>query len=402
MTPNAVDCAIAGGGPAGMMIGVLLARGGVRVAVLEKHADFRRDFRGDTIHPSTLQLMSELGWLDDFLTLPHRKAARFEAQIAGRRATIAEFSHLPLDCPYIVFMPQWDFLNFLCAKGADYQGFHLMMEHRTTGLIHGAGGRVSGLTWESGAGATGEIRAPLVIAADGRHSILRAEARLDVQDFGSAVDVVWFKLSRRPDDPVPAMSHTGPQQGFILIDRGDFWQCAYAISKGTFEELKARGLPAFREMLAAMAPLPAGRFAEIGGWDEVSLLTVRMDRLKRWWVPGLLCIGDAAHAMTPTGGFGINLAIQDAVAAANILGRPLREGRVLDKHLAAVESRRHLPTRATQAMQRIMRRKPDTKSAGRPKPPALMRAVVRFPFLARLMGRIIGMGFRPERVGAGS
>ncbi len=396
-TKNPQDCVIAGGGQAGMMAGLLLARAGVKVSVLEKHPDFLRDFRGDTIHPSTLQLMFELGWLEELLALPHQKAPVLHAEMAGRQVTIADFRHLPLACRYIVFMPQWDFLNFLAAKGRDLPGFTLLMGHRITGLLRD-GGKTVGVKWENSENDSGEIQASLVIGADGRHSLIRAAADLKVIDFGSSVDVLWLRLYRHPEDPDLAMNHAGPQQGLVLIDRGEFWQCGYVIRKGSFDDLKAAGLPAFRASLAALAPFSEGRFNEIESWDQVHLLSIRMDRLEQWWAPGMLCIGDAAHAMSPVGGFGVNLAVQDAVATANILARPLREGQLVDADLAKVEARRLFPTRATQGLQRMMRRKRNDKGEAAPRPPGFIRMLARWPVLSRLMGRLIGMGFRPEHI----
>ena len=397
VTADYQDCVIAGGGPAGMMAGLLLARAGVRVTVLERHPDFFRDFRGDTIHPATLQLIDDLGWLDELLEIPHQKAHDLHAQIDGKQVTIADFRHLPLTCRYIAFMPQWDFLDFLARKAQALPHFSLRMGHRITGLLSNDQ-RICGVSWQDDQGAQGEISAALVIGADGRHSLIRDQAGLKVTDFGSPVDVLWLKLSRKADDPVPVMSHAGPQQGLVLIDRGDFWQCGYVIRKGSYDALKLRGIDDFRAVLSALSPLPPERFDEVQSWEQIHLLSVRMDRLQRWWAPGVLCIGDAAHAMSPVGGFGINLAIQDAVAAAAILAAPLRQGGLRDADLARVEARRLPPTRATQGLQRMMRRKRDQSGNVRPRPPAFLRLIARFPLLARLMGRLIGMGFRPERL----
>lgn len=392
------DCCIVGAGPAGLMLGLLLARAGVRVTVVEKHGDFLRDFRGDTIHPSTLEVMAELGFLDAFLALPHRKAERLHAEIGGAPATIADFSRLPVRCRYIAFMPQWDFLAFIAAQARAFPGFRLLMGATVTGLVTREG-RVAGVTLRDAEGAERTLAATLVVGADGRGSVVRQAAGFAVTDLGSSVDVLWMKLSRRPDDPAPAMSHAGPSQGIVLIDRDDYWQVGYVIGKGDFAQVQREGLPALRARLAAVAPLPAERFEELAGWDQVHLLEVRMDRLAQWWKPGVLCIGDAAHAMSPIGGVGVNLAVQDAIAAANILARPLREGTLTDAHLRAVQARRRFPTWATQKVQLMMRRKRRAgDGAGGGRPPAFLRAIARSRLLPHLTGRLIGMGFRPEHV----
>jgi 2-polyprenyl-6-methoxyphenol hydroxylase-like FAD-dependent oxidoreductase len=381
------------------MLGLLLARAGVRTTVVEKHLDFIHDFRGDTIHPSTLDAMAELGFLEEFLALPHQKARSLHAEISGQPATIADFSRLPTRCRYIAFMPQWDFLSFLARKASAYSNFHLMMGYEVTGLLE-EDGHSTGVRLCDKDGNVSALKADLTIGADGRKSVVRREAHLDIQDLGSSVDVLWMRLSRQPSDPAQAMSHAGPSQGLVMIDRGDYWQIGYVIRKGRFEETKQDGLPALRLRLAALSPLPSDRFEELDGWDQVHLLEVRMDRVKHWWKPGVLCIGDAAHAMSPIGGVGVNLAIQDAVAAANILAVPLREGRLADADLRAVQARRSFPTRAPQKVQLMMRRKRKSTGDGThpAKPPAFLCVIARSRLMPHLVGRLIGLGFRPEHI----
>jgi 2-polyprenyl-6-methoxyphenol hydroxylase-like FAD-dependent oxidoreductase len=394
-----VRCCIAGGGPAGMMLGVLLARAGVAVAVLEKHGDFLRDFRGDTIHPSTLELMWELGWLEDFLRLPHQKLRAVYAGIGGQTYPVADFGHLPEHCRFIAFMPQWDFLDFLAERGRQYPRFILKMNAEVTELIED-GKTVVGLRAAVPEG-TLEVRADLVIGADGRHSTVRAKAGLPVAELGAPIDVLWFRLSRRPDDHEETLGRFAAGHIFIMIDRGEHWQCAFVIPKGTLDRLKAAGLPAFQQTIAGLAPAVADRVGEIADWDKVKLLTVQVDRLHRWYRRGLLCIGDAAHAMSPIGGVGINLAVQDAVAAANILSRPLRDGRLTFDHLARVQKRRELPTRLTQRFQILVQNRiiarvlEGRRPFAAPWPVRLLSAV---PLLRRIPARLIGMGVRPEHI----
>ncbi|UXT58226.1 FAD-dependent oxidoreductase [Agrobacterium fabrum] len=393
--------AVAGGGPAGMMLGLLLARSGIDVVVVEKHGDFLRDFRGDTIHPSTLELMEQLGFIDEFLSLPHTRAPRLNAVIGGERVTIADFSRLPVRHRFIAFMPQWDFLNFIVGKAGQYENFRLLMNAPVTGLIE-RDGRVGGLTVETPEGVI-EIAADLVVGADGRNSLVREAAGLEVQRFGIPTEVLWLRLSKQPDDPTETMGHAGSRQGFVMINRGDYWQCGYVVRKGFFADIKLEGLEAFRDRVAEICPFPRERLDELKSWDDVHLLTVRIDRLKRWWKPGLICIGDAAHAMSPVGGVGVNLAIQDAVAAANILVPVLVSGRAIrDEDLAAIEKRRSFPTKATQFLQRLMRigrKKGQEERAEKPKgPPAFVRAIIRFPLLSHLTGRLVGLGFRREKI----
>ena len=392
-------CCVAGGGPAGMMLGLLLARAGVDVVVIEKHRDFLRDFRGDTIHPSTLEVMHELGLLDEFLRLPHQEVRQLQGVIGDTSIRIADFTHLPTRCRFIALMPQWDFLNFLAEKARRYPSFHLRMQAEATELIED-GGRVSGLRATTPAG-TLVVQAGLVVGADGRHSTVRRCAGLEVEDIGAPIDVLWMRLPRRPSDGTAPLGRFGAGKIFIMLDRGDYWQCAYVIPKGGFDEIKAKGLDAFRAAVAEIAPQFGDRVRELGSWDDIKLLTVKIDRLRRWHRPGLLCIGDAAHAMSPVGGVGINLAVQDAVAAANILAAPLREGTLRERDLAAVERRRRFPTRATQRMQVFMQNnllRAVLASQAAPAPPWPLRLVGRYPLLQRIPARLVGMGFRPEHV----
>ncbi len=392
-------CAIAGGGPAGMMLGFLLARAGVDIVVMEKHADFFRDFRGDTIHPSTLEVMHELGLLDQFLKLPHQKVREIGGIVGDEKIMLADFTHLPTHCGFIAFMPQWDFLDFLAAQGKRYPGFHLRMQAEADGLLMD-GDRVTGVQAKTPEGLL-ELRADLVVGADGRHSTLRALAEFEVEDLGAPMDVLWLRLSKRAGDGSQTLGRVQAGRFFIMLDRGDYWQCAFVIPKGGFEALRAQGIEAFRKEIVALNPALADRVNEIASWDDVRLLTVRVDRLKRWYRPGLLCIGDAAHAMSPIGGVGINLAVQDAVAAANILWEPLREGRVAEEVLAKVQKRRRWPVEMTQAVQLFVQKRVISNVLGmtaQPRPPFILTLFNRFPVLRRLPARLIGMGFRPEHV----
>lgn len=392
-------CCVVGGGPAGMMLGVLLARAGVDVVVLEKHADFLRDFRGDTIHPSTLELMHELGVLGEFLKLPHEKAHLLKVQVGDSSIPLADFSHLPTQCKFIALMPQWDFLNFLATQGARHPTFRLRQKHEAIGLIE-EGGRVVGVRAKTPEGET-EIRADLVVGADGRHSIVREKAGFHVQELGAPMDVLWFRISRKAGDPEETMGHFDAGRILIMINRGSHWQFGYIIMKGSAEENRKRGLDAFREDVVKLAPFSADRQSEIRSWDDLKLLTVQVDRLLHWYKPGLLCIGDAAHAMSPIGGVGVNLAVQDGVAAANLLAEPLREGRLTTDHLRLVQQRRLLPTKIIQGMQVMAQKQIVAKVLGKtgPMEPALpLRLFARFPILRRLPARLIGLGVRQEHV----
>ena len=392
-------CAIAGGGPAGMMLGFLLARAGVDVLVLEKHADFLRDFRGDTIHPSTLEVMHELGLLDDFLKRPHQKVHELTGLIGDDRVVLADFSHLPTHCHFIAFMPQWDFLDFLADHAKLYPRFQLRMVAEVDGLLKD-GDKVVGLRAKTPEGEI-EVRADLVIGADGRHSTVRDLARLEVEDFGAPMDALWLRLSKRPGDGSQSLGRIQAGRLFVMLDRGDYWQCAFVIPKGGFNDLRRQGLEAFRAAIVKLNPSLADRVQEIASWDDVKLLTVVVDRLKRWYRDGLLCIGDAAHAMSPVGGVGINLAIQDAVAAANVLAVPLREGPVSEELLRKVQARRQWPTEMMQWVQLQVQKRIISNvliMTEQPTAPFAVKLLNRFPVLRRLPGRLIGMGFRPEHV----
>jgi 2-polyprenyl-6-methoxyphenol hydroxylase-like FAD-dependent oxidoreductase len=401
MVPEKISarCCVAGGGPAGMMLGYLLARAGVEVLVLEKHGDFLRDFRGDTIHPSTLEVMHELGLLDDFLKLPHQKVYELNAQIGAMRLTVADFRHLPARCRFIALMPQWDFLNFLAAQAARYPSFELKMQAEVTGLIEDSG-RVVGVRAKT---PNGEIKiyADFIVGSDGRSSTVREQAGLKVKEFGAPMDVLWFRLTRSANDPAATMGRFDAGRIFIALNRGEYWQCGYVIPKGLFDEMRRGAFETFRAEIVKLAPYAKDSVRELCSWDDVKLLTVRVDRLVEWFRPGLLCIGDAAHAMSPVGGVGINLAIQDAVAAANVLFAPLREQSLTIDHLSRIQKRRELPTRVTQWLQVAIQRRIIARvlrETGPLKPPLAVRLLANIAFLRRIPARIVGLGIRPEHV----
>ncbi len=393
-------CCVVGGGPAGMMLGLLLARAGVDVIVVEKHADFLRDFRGDTIHPSTLEALYDLGFLEDFLKLPHQEARVLKGWIGDVAIPMADFSHVQTHAKFIALMPQWDFLDFLAEKAKRYPSFRLLMSTAVEGLVE-EDGRITGATARTKDGAV-TIRADLTVGADGRHSTVRQAAGFAPQDIGAPMDVLWFRLSHRESDPEETFGRIDAGQILVLINRGDYWQAGYVIAKGSGERLKALGVELLRERIAALAPFLADRVAELATFDAVKLLTVTVDRLPLWHRPGLLCIGDAAHAMSPIGGVGINLAIQDAIATANLLAAPLLGGGILtDKTLAKVQARREWPTRATQAIQVFIQKNMISRvlaNTGKIEPPRFLRLFIHFPILRRLPARIVGIGIRPERV----
>lgn len=383
-----------------MVLGFLLARAGIEVVVLEKHKDFLRDFRGDTIHPSTLQLMYELGLLQEFLKRPHQELPSVGAQIEEFQVTVADFTHLPTHCKFVGLMPQWDFLNFIAGKAKAYPNFFLRMESEVTDLIE-ENGRIAGVRAKTPRGAL-EVRAPLTVGADGRHSLVRAKAGLQAIDLGAPIDVLWMRIPRKPDDPEQTLGRFRGGKILVMLNRDEYWQCAYVIAKGDFDAMKQKGLQAFRDDLAGIAPFLRDRTAELKDWNDIRLLSVAVDHLRKWSRPGLLCIGDSAHAMSPIGGVGINLAIQDAVAAANILARPLVQDRVTDEDLKKVQERREFPTRMTQRLQVFVHKRfVNSALAGRTKIrklPLALKLLQLFPVLRRISARVVGLGFRPEHI----
>jgi 2-polyprenyl-6-methoxyphenol hydroxylase-like FAD-dependent oxidoreductase len=383
-----------------MMLGYLLARAGISVTLLEKHADFFRDFRGDTVHPSTLEILYELGILDEFLKLPHQKVRTLTGQIGDTTLRLADFSHLPVHCKFIALMPQWDFLNFLAEKAREFDCFRVEMEAEATGLLFD-GDRVAGVRVKTPKEER-EFRADLVVGADGRHSLVRDAGGLKSIEFGSPVDVLWMRLSRRRGDPSQLFGRIDFGRIFVMLDRGDYWQCAFVISKGAFEEVQRRGLDAFRADIVEMNPFLQDRVHELRDWNDIKLLTVQVDRLREWYRRGLLCIGDSAHAMSPIAGVGINLAVQDAVAAANILIPEFRRGSTVRiEALRRVQERRELPTRITQRAQLLIQNNVMTRvlgSSGRMKPPLIIRALGAIPVFQRIPARLVGLGFRREHV----
>jgi 2-polyprenyl-6-methoxyphenol hydroxylase-like FAD-dependent oxidoreductase len=389
-------CVIAGGGPAGIMAGYLLARAGVPVIVLEKHADFFRDFRGDTIHPSTLELMYELGLLEEFLKQPHQEVRELRAVINGQAVPIADFTKLPTRCKFIAFMPQWDFLNFLSRRAKQFPSFQLLMQHEVVDLMFDQQ-RVTGVRAKTPRGEL-EIRADLIIGADGRHSIVQVRSGLERQDFGVAIDALWMRIARKQDDPQQSLGFFQQGKLLVLLDRGDYWQCGFVIPKGGFDEIKARGLQQFQRDIVSFAEFLRDRVAELDDWTKIKLLTVQINRLRDWCRDGLLCIGDSAHAMSPAGGVGINLAIQDAVATANLLAGKLRIGPVSVDDLRKVQARREWPTRLIQAMQVFIHRRVVTGRTSDRKQslPFVFRLLKWFPILRQIPARFIGIGPRPE------
>jgi 2-polyprenyl-6-methoxyphenol hydroxylase-like FAD-dependent oxidoreductase len=393
-------CCVVGGGPAGMVLGLLLARAGVDVTVLEKHGDFLRDFRGDTIHPSTMEVMYELGLLEDFLKRPHQELGEIGVVIDGLEAPVGDFRFLPTHAKFIGLMPQWDFLDFIAEKAKAYPNFHLRVNAEVTELVFD-NARVVGVRARV-AGGTLELGADLVVGADGRHSVVREKAAFEVIDLGAAIDVLWMRVPRHADDPNETLGRVHKGKILVTLNRGDYWQCAYVIGKGEFPALQQRGLPVFRADLEEMAPFFRGRTEELKDWNDIKLLSVSLDRLRSWWRRGLLCIGDSAHAMSPVGGVGINLAIQDAVATANILADALYARRGIDSRLHEVQRRREFPVRVTQGIQKfahqhligaVLERRKELARL-----PWILRLLQKYPKLRRIPARAVGTGVRPEHV----
>ena len=391
-------CCIVGGGPAGIVLGYLLARKGIEVTVLEKHKDFFRDFRGDTVHPSTLEVLNELGLLKEFLELPHQEVASLSLIIGDSEFHVADFHHVPTTCKFVALMPQWDFLNFLSSHAKKFPSFHLLLHHEATDLIRN-GNRITGVVAQNDNHEV-QIHAELVVGCDGRHSQIRSAAGLEVIEHGVPIDVLWFRISRTPDDPGQVLGNVNYGKALILINRSDYVQAGLIIKKGSYHDIQSFGLDAFRGDIRRIAPYLGERVNEIDNWDKIKILTVQINRLRRWYRPGLLCIGDAAHAMSPAGGVGINLAIQDAVAAARILTPPLQQKHVPVAALTAVESRRTLPTRVTQAIQLAAHRgfARVFEEQGPIQAPWQLKAAVRIPGIQRAVGYAVGIGVRPEHV----
>ena len=391
-------CCVVGGGPAGIMFGFLLARQGVDVTVLEKHEDFFRDFRGDTVHPSTLEVLAELGVLEEFLRLPHQQVESVGVVIGDSSFKVADFRHVPTQCKFVALMPQWDFLNFLSDHAKRLASFRLLMKHEAVDLTR-EGERVTGVVARND-GREVEVRADLVVGCDGRHSVTRRAAGLEVIEEGVPIDVLWFRISRRPADPAEVLGNVNYGKALILINRSDYFQAGLIIPKGSYPELQALGIDALRVTIRDIAPWLEDRVNELRDWEQIKILSVQINHLRRWHRPGLLCIGDAAHAMSPAGGVGINLAIQDGVAAANLLARPLKEGRLREADLAAVQRRRMFPTRITQAFQSVAHRgfARVFENTGAIHAPWQMKAAQRIPGIHRALGYAVGIGARPEHV----
>ena len=395
-----VRCCIVGGGPAGMMLGYLLGRAGIEVVVLEKHADFFRDFRGDTVHPSTLEVMDELGLIDGFLKLPHQRLQKMDGLFGGTPVRIADLSRLHTKYPFIAFMPQWDFLNYLREAGRRFASLKVMMSTEAIDLIR-RGETIAGVRAKTPDGII-DIEADLTIACDGRHSTVRERAGLEVEEIGAPMDVLWFRAGRRPDETENVFARVEPGKMMITFDRGDYWQCAYVIAKGQHDAVKARGLAALLDDVVRMAPILRSGIAEVKSFDDIKLLTVAINRLTHWTRPGLLCIGDAAHAMSPIGGVGVNLAVQDAVATANLLADKLQQGCPSENELDAVRRRREFPVKMTQRMQVVVQNNIISgalQGGDRPlKVPLIVRLITALPWLQGIPARLLALGVRPEHV----